>query len=90
VRIVAIIRTLMGWAILAGVMFVVGAVLVIGTAWAIALSLLRPPRMSDGKALYVLRRMSPADIGLSYERVTFDVRDEANRGSDQKISMAAW
>src|SRR5687767_6105768 len=86
----AIIRTLMGWVILACVIVIVGVVLLIGTAWTIALSLLRPPRMSDGRALYVLHRMSPADIGLAYERITFEVRDEANRGGDGKLSMAAW
>ena len=80
----------MSWLSLLLVFIVVGVLLVTGTAWVFALSLLRPPRMSDGKALYVLRRMSPADIGLTYERVTFDVRDAANPGSDKKLAMAAW
>lgn len=80
----------MGWLFLFLVFVVVGALLVILTAWVIALALLHPPRMSDGKAMYVLRRMSPADLGLAYERVTFNVRDEAQRGSDKKIVMAAW
>ena len=61
----------------AAVFLLVGVLLVILTAWVIALSLLHPPRMTDGKAMYVLRRMSPADIGLPYERISFDVRDEA-------------
>jgi pimeloyl-ACP methyl ester carboxylesterase len=54
------------------------------------MSLLHPPRMSDGKALYVLRRMSPAELGMTYERVSFSVRDEAQRGSDKKLSLAGW
>src|SRR5688572_8666285 len=80
----------MGWIVLAVVMILVGALLVAFTAWVIALSLLRPPRMTDGKALYVLRRMSPSDVGLTYERIDFLVRDEANRGSDRKIKLAGW
>src|SRR5688572_21256580 len=80
----------MGWAIFLVIFAIVGALLVSFVAWVIALSLLHPPRMTDGKAMYVLRRMSPTDIGLTYERVTFEVRDEANPGSDQKLKMAAW
>ncbi|MBC8108161.1 MAG: alpha/beta fold hydrolase [Anaerolineae bacterium] len=80
----------MGWIVFLLVFLLVGGLLMTFTAWVIALSLLHPPRMSDGKAMYILRRMSPADIGLTYERVTFDVRDEANRGTDKKLAMAAW
>src|SRR4051812_14873123 len=76
-----------GWVVLVCIMIAVGALLVVATAWMTALSLLHPPRMSDGKAMYVLRRMSPADLGLTYERVSFTVRDEACRGSDTKIAM---
>ncbi|CAN5613353.1 alpha/beta hydrolase [soil metagenome] len=80
----------MGWLVFLLVFALVGASLVTFVAWVIALSLLRPPRMTDGKAMYILRRMSPADIGLTYERITFAVRDEADRGADRKLAMAGW
>ena len=52
------------------------------TAW----SLVHPPRMTDGKALWVLRRLSPEDLGMPFEEVEFHIRDE--RGGPLKI--AAW
>jgi pimeloyl-ACP methyl ester carboxylesterase len=41
-----------------------------------ARSLLRPPRMGDGKAMWLLKRLSPGDLGLQFEDLSFDVRDE--------------
>jgi pimeloyl-ACP methyl ester carboxylesterase len=49
--------------------------------------LLRPPRMTDGKAMYLLNRLSPADLGLAFEPVTFTVRD-VRRGTP--LNLAAW
>lgn len=73
--------------ILAGVLLM-GGLLITGVTIAImAVSILRPPRMSDGKALWVLRRMSPGDVGLQFETVWFQVRDER---SGSKISIAGW
>jgi pimeloyl-ACP methyl ester carboxylesterase len=54
--------------------------------WLMATSLLRPPRMTDGKALYVLRRLTPADVGLPYESMNFLVRDER----EQPLQIAGW
>src|SRR5688500_6788905 len=51
-----------------------------------ALMLLRPPRMTDGKAIFRLRRLSPGDLGLPFEDVTFTVRDERGR----PLKLAAW
>jgi pimeloyl-ACP methyl ester carboxylesterase len=48
--------------------------------------LLRPPRMTDGKAVWVLRRLSPGDLNLPFEEVWFDVRDA--RGASLRI--AGW
>jgi pimeloyl-ACP methyl ester carboxylesterase len=48
--------------------------------------LLRPPRMNDGKAMWVLRRLSPGDLGLNFEETWFRVQDE--RGG--KLRLAAW
>ena len=58
------------------VLLVSGLALAAAAVWLMARSLLRPPRMTDGKAAWVLRRLSPGDLGLHYEEVSFDVRDE--------------
>jgi hypothetical protein len=61
---------------LAAVLLALGVLLSAAVVWLMARSLLRPPRMTDGKAAWVLRRLSPGDLGLPYEDVSFDVRDE--------------
>lgn len=63
------------------------AVCVAVTIHFLARMLLRPPRMTDGKALYVLRRMSPGDLGLAFETKSFEVP-----GSEQSapIRIAGW
>ena len=67
--------------LLGGIVSVIAAVVVM------ALSLLRPPRMTDGKALWVLRRVSPLDVGLPYEEMDFTVRDEP---SGKRLRIAGW
>src|SRR5688572_5254016 len=52
-----------------------------------ALTLLRPPRMTDGKATFVLRRVSPGDLGLNFEETRFDVRDPR---TGPALPVAAW
>jgi pimeloyl-ACP methyl ester carboxylesterase len=49
--------------------------------------LLRPTRMSDAKALYLMNRLTPDDLGLASESLRFSVRDE-RRGTS--IPIAAW
>src|SRR4051812_27454884 len=66
-----------------------GVLLTITVAWVIALSLLHPPRMTEGKALYILRRMSPSDLGLPFDSIEFEVTD-AQRGGARKLKLAAW
>jgi pimeloyl-ACP methyl ester carboxylesterase len=72
----------------------VGAALVAFVAVKIAQSLLRPPRMTDGRAMYFLRRLSPGDLGLPFETMKFTVRDESRgqRSRDVRatIDLAAW
>jgi len=46
--------------------------------------LLRPRRMSDGRALILLHRISPADLGMEFEEVSFKVIDQRD-GSPLKI-----
>jgi len=53
-----------------------------------ALMLLRPSRMTDGKAAWVLKRLSPGDLGMRFEELRFTVRDEASAG--EKLTLAAW
>lgn len=54
---------------------------------AMARMLLSPPRMTDGKAVYFLKRLSPGDLGLNFEDVKFEVRDERD---GRKLKIAAW
>ena len=65
----------------------VGLLLTAGAIWAMARMLLRPPRMTDGKALYLLDRLTPADLGLDFEPCRFDVDDAAGGG---RIGLAGW
>ncbi|MGN6505321.1 MAG: alpha/beta hydrolase [Tepidisphaeraceae bacterium] len=50
--------------------------------------LLRPPRMNDGKAMYLLKRLSPEDLGLAFDPIGFTVMDAQRPG--QKIRLAGW
>jgi len=50
-------------------------------------TLLRPPRMNDGKAAYVLKRLSPGDLELVFEDAFFDVRDERTGNT---IRLTGW
>src|SRR5215212_8096050 len=56
-------------------------------AYLMARFLLRPPRMTDGKAAWLLKRLSPGDLGLPFTPLTFTVRDHF---SDQPLNLAAW
>src|SRR5688572_17044889 len=72
---------------LAAVLLAVGLVLCVAIVYLLARSLVMPPRMSDGKAAWVLRRLSPGDLGLTFEEVSFDTRDAA---TGQPLRIAAW
>lgn len=69
--------------------FSLAAVLAValGLLWALAVLsyariLLSPPRMTDGKAAYRLRRVSPQDLGMPCERLQFEV--------EKGLKIAAW
>jgi uncharacterized protein len=49
--------------------------------------LLHPPRMTDGKAVWLLKRLSPGDLGLSFRPIMFSIRDHQ---SGRPMRMAAW
>jgi len=74
-------------ALLAIVLACVGVFTMLATALLMALILLRPKRMSDGKAVYLLHRLNPADLGLQYETVQFAVRDEQTH---RPMPIAGW
>jgi uncharacterized protein len=73
--------------LLLGVMGVMGLLCAGLTVYAMALVLLRPPRMTDGKAIYLLGRLAPSDLGLGFENVSFAVVDE---NSGCKLKIAGW
>lgn len=52
-------------------------------AWA----LVHPPRMTDGKAIYILKRLSPQDLGLEFENLRFKVVDQHTH---RPLNLAAW
>jgi pimeloyl-ACP methyl ester carboxylesterase len=66
-----------------------GLLAILAAAWLMARMTLRPPRMTDGKAAYLLQRVTPADLGLPFEAMTFTVPDGA-RGGDARLTLAAW
>ena len=68
-------------------MLLVSGIVTAGMAVALmAFSLLRPPRMNDGKAVWLLRRLSPGDLGLGFEEVSYTV--QGRDGAPLKI--AGW
>jgi pimeloyl-ACP methyl ester carboxylesterase len=78
---------LVSYLTLAGVLLAVLLLACAATVVLLARSLVRPPRMTDGKAAWVLKRLSPGDLGLRFEEVGFDVRDAR---SGQRIRIAGW
>jgi len=67
--------------LLLAALFCVGVVL-----WWMAVMLVRPPRMTPGKAMYVLKRIDPADLGIAFEPMSFDVRNR----NGASVRLAAW
>src|SRR3954452_23922757 len=65
-----------GVAILLLVLPVTGLIVCAAAVVVMEYGLVRPPRMTDGKALYLLGRVSPAELGLAFLDVAFDVREE--------------
>jgi uncharacterized protein len=68
--------------------FMVGGIF----CWALAVALFahgltHPPRMTDGKAVYLLGRLSPADLGMEFQDVKFHISEV---GSSKKIVLVAW
>jgi hypothetical protein len=65
-----------------------GLVLVIAAALVLtAHMILHPPRMTDGKAMYVLQRLSPGDLGMHFEAIRFTIHDHRTH---RAIDLASW
>lgn len=67
------------------------ASLIAASAWILAVVLLalarlRPPRLTEIRALYLLKRMTPQDLGLAFEPRPFTV----HRANGKSLRLAAW
>jgi uncharacterized protein len=69
------------------VLCLLGIALIAITITLIARMILRPPRMTDGKAMYLLHRLSPHDLGLDFENQNFPIRDVH---TNKPLTIAAW
>ena len=78
----------MVWFTLCLVLIACGLLVVTFAATLLAWGLTHPPRMGDGKALAILHRLSPADLGLSFADVRYEVIDEAN--APTKLTITGW
>lgn len=72
---------------LAIIFFLVGLLLVAIVWFWMAWALVHPPRMTDGKAVYILKRLSPMDLGLDYQNLRFSVTDHH---TGRPLNLAAW
>jgi pimeloyl-ACP methyl ester carboxylesterase len=63
------------------------AILILAIVWAMSQMLIAPSRMTDSKAVYLLKRLSPGDLGLYFEETAFTVRDEQ---TGNPMHLAAW
>ncbi len=72
---------------LAGILLAIGAFWTGAIVLLMARAVLRPPRMTDGKALHVLKRLSPGDLEMCFEDTVFSVRDEA---TGKRLRLPAW
>jgi pimeloyl-ACP methyl ester carboxylesterase len=71
-----------------GIVFLsIGILLVLALWFSMAWALVHPPRMTDGKAAYLLKRLSPMDLGLEFEEIRFEVADQK---SVRPMNLAGW
>lgn len=69
------------------IIFAVLAILVALTLVLNAIAMLRPPRMTNGKAAAILHRLSPGDLGMHYQTMSFTVADQQ---TGRPLNLAAW
>jgi pimeloyl-ACP methyl ester carboxylesterase len=65
----------------------IGVLLWISLCLLMAWSILTPPRMTAGKAIYHMHRLSPGDLGLSFEERLFHITDER---AGKALRLAGW
>jgi pimeloyl-ACP methyl ester carboxylesterase len=80
-------RVLRDWIIFALVLLASGALSAGTLILLMARTLLRPTRMTDAKAVWILKRLSPGDLKLNFEDLKFQVRDEQ---TGKPLDVAAW
>jgi pimeloyl-ACP methyl ester carboxylesterase len=80
-------RVLRDWIIFALVLVASGALSAGTLILLMARTLLRPTRMTDAKAVWILKRLSPGDLKLNFEDVKFQVRDEQ---TGKPLAISAW
>ncbi len=71
------------------VLLLCGVLAIVIAAALMARLILRPPRMSDGKASYLLQRVTPADIGLPFENLNVTIRDSLKNNAST-IDITGW
>jgi hypothetical protein len=70
---------------LAVVLIFIGLVGLLAVSTLMALALLCPPRMTGGRAMFYLRRLTPQDLGISYEEINFPVQFAGRR-----LRISSW
>jgi len=75
------------WLLFILVLLFCGLVMAALAVWVMARLILKPPRMTDAKAVWLLKRLSPGDLGLPFTPLSFRVRDGQN---GRPLNLAAW
>ena len=75
------------WLTFAAVLLAALVLLCVALVFLMARTLLRPQRMTDARAIVILKRLSPMDLGLPFEELSFNVRDER---AGKPLKLAAW
>jgi hypothetical protein len=75
------------WLLFPLVMLLTLALLCAALIILMARTLLRPARMTDARATWVLQRLTPMDLDLEYSESPFTVRDER---TGKPLKLAAW
>lgn len=55
--------------------------------WGVSGMALRPPRMDDARATWRLKRLSPGDLQLPFEEISFQIRDVQ---TSRSLRIAGW
>jgi len=80
-------RVIRDWIIFALVLLASGLLAAGTMILLLARTLLRPTRMTDGRATWLLKRLSPGDLKLNFEDLQFQVRDEQ---TGRPLDITAW